>query len=315
MVGAGLQKLARSHGMRIDSGVAYGSLQGFATTFSEGSGYKRIDIATKFPTPEKKGAFLNAVEQAEVARTYRLQKLGLSARSISIVFQDTIGTMKRIEEFIDWFYPLLEAHDAERACVCAHCGSEAAENSWYLIDGVAYRLHENCARHVQEELLSTEQQRKDADDGSYVQGLIGALVGAALGAVVWALVLLAGYVASIVGLLIGWLAEKGYNLLRGKQGKGKVAILILTVIVGVLLGTLAADAMTLVQMMGNGELPGFAYGDIPGMILSLFMADAEYRNATLANVGMGLLFAALGVFALLRKAGQEVSGVKFKKLK
>ncbi len=315
MVGAGLQKLARENGMTVDSGVAYGSLRGFATTFSEGSGWKRIDIATKFPTPERKGAFLNAVEDAEIARVYRLKDVGIASRSISIVFHDTIGTMKRIQAFIDWFYPLLDAHDAQKAAACSHCGGDATGSGWYLIGGVAYHLHDSCAQHVQEELRSTEQKRRDGDDGSYVQGMIGALGGAALGAVVWALLLLVGYVASLVGLLIGWLAEKGYNLLHGKQGKGKVAILILAIIAGVLLGTLAADAVSLAQMIGNGELPGFAYGDIPGMILGVFVADAEYRNATLGNMGMGLLFAALGVFALLKKAGQEVSGVRFKKLK
>ena len=60
MVGKGLQKLARNNGMMVASGVAYGNLRGFATTFTEGAGYKRMDIATSFPTPENKGAFLNA---------------------------------------------------------------------------------------------------------------------------------------------------------------------------------------------------------------------------------------------------------------
>lgn len=315
MVGAGLQKLARNYGMKVDSGVAYGSLMGFATTLSEGSGWKRIDVATKFPTTEQKGAFLNAVEAVEVAPTYRVQKLGLNARSISIIFHDTVGTMKRIEAFIDWFYPLLKTHGAESAAICSRCSAEVTEDSWYLVDGIAYCLHENCAEHIREELGNAAQQRKEEDTGSYVQGTVGAFLGAALGAVVWALVLLGGYVASLVGLLIGWLAEKGYNLLRGKQSKGKVVILILAIIFGVVLGTLAADGISLAQMIGNGELPGFTYGDIPGMILSVLIADADYRGGVLANMGMGLLFAALGVFALLRKAGKEVSNATIKKLK
>ena len=124
-----------------------------------------------------------------------------------------------------------------------------------------------------------------------------------------------GYVASVVGLLIGWLAEKGYNLLHGKQGKAKVLILILAVIFGVLLGTFTADAITLAGMIGGGELPGFAMGDIPGIIMILLADDAEYRAATIGNILMGLLFAALGVFALLRKAGKAVSDTKYVELK
>jgi hypothetical protein len=33
-------------------------------------------------------------------------------------------------------------------------------------------------------------------------------------------------------LLIGWLANKGYDLCKGRQGKGKVAILVIAVIIG-----------------------------------------------------------------------------------
>ena len=55
-------------------------------------------------------------------------------------------------------------------------------------------------------------------EGSYVTGLIGALVGALIGAVVWCLVMQLGIIASLVGFVIGWLAEKGYTILRGKAG-------------------------------------------------------------------------------------------------
>ena len=47
------------------------------------------------------------------------------------------------------------------------------------------------------------------------------------------------------------------------------------------------------------------------MIALVLMEDAEYRSATIGNILMGLLFAALGVFALLRKAAKEVADVKF----
>ena len=316
MIGAGLNKLAKQHGMQISGGVASGSLMGFAATLSEGAGgYKRIDVSTKFPTTEQKGAFLNAVEAVDTVRTYRLQDLGISAYGISVVFQDTVGTMKRIEAFIDWFFPLLRQHGAAGADVCAECGGQLTEEGWYLINGVAHHLHESCAQRVREELQSIDQQRRDGDTGSYVQGFLGALIGAALGAAVWALVLYLGYLAAPVGLLIGWLAEKGYNLMHGRQGKGKVVILIIAILFGVLLGTIAPDVVVLAQMIGNGELPGFTYAEIPYIIITMLLQDEAYLGATASNTLMGLLFAALGVFALLRKVGKEVADATFKKLR
>lgn len=314
MVGSALQKLAREHGMNVSGGVAYGSLMGYATTFSEGSGWKRIDISTQFADPDQRIALQTAVNAVDISREYRVQNLTINHKCINIVFLDNLGTMKKLEAFIAWFYPMLTQYGASGANICPECGGEATAGSWYLVDGVAHCFHESCASHVQEAFAQEHQQRQEEDEGSYVQGFFGALLGAALGAVVWALVLLAGYVASIVGLVIGWLAEKGYKLFHGKQGKGKIAILIVVIILGVLLGTLAADGISLAQMINAGELPGYAYGDIPSMILYLLVADGEYLSATLGNVAMGLIFAALGVFALLRKAGREVSAVKVKKL-
>ena len=314
MIGSGLKKLAKQHDMKVSSGVAYGSLNGYATTLCEGSGWKRIDIATRFGDVDQQKAFLTAVYAVDTKRQYRVQNLSVSPRSINVVFHDTVGTMKKIEAFIAWFYPLLEQHGAFKADICAECGSQITSGSWYMVDGIAYHMHDTCAERVGQELNAEAQERKDEDTGSYVRGLVGALVGALLGSVVWALVLYAGYVASLVGLLIGWLAEKGYTLLKGKQGKGKIVILVIAIILGVLVGTLLPDVVVLAQMISAGEAPGFTYGDIPMMIAMVMADDAEYMRATLSNAGTGLLFAALGVFALLRKTKQEVTDVTIKKL-
>ena len=314
MIGSGLKKLAKELGMQVGSGVAYGNVRGYNTTFCEGSGWKRIDIATQFTDPEQRNGLQAEINAADLQRQYRVQELIIHPKTISVVFLDNPGTMKKLRAFIDWFYPLLGQHGAAKANICPECGAQMTTEAWYLIDGVAYCMHEACAGRVQAQLDQNEQQRQEEDTGSYAQGFVGALLGAALGAVVWALVLMWGYVASIVGLLIGWLANKGYNLFKGKQGKGKVAILIVVIILGVLVGTLAADAVTLAQMIDSGELLDLTYGDIPSTILFMLAVDNEYLTATLSNMAMGLLFAGLGVYALLRKAGQEVSGVKMKKL-
>ena len=163
---------------------------------------------------------------------------------------------------------------------------------------------------MKQELDAENQERIDEDGGSYLTGFLGALGGALIGAIVWAVVLLLGYVASLVGLLIGFLAEKGYNLAKGKQDKGKIAILVIVIVLAVLLGTVAADAISLAQMINSGELYEYTYGDIPLLILFLLLNDVEYLMVTVKNCGMGLIFAALGVFGLLRNAKKEVSGIR-----
>lgn len=311
MIGSGLKKFAVENGLRVAKGVAYGNLRGFAATLSEGSGYKQIVITTKFADPNKLQELQAAVNQKNIAREYRVQRLDFGVDGIRIVFGDTVGTMKKIAAFVDWFFPMLHVYGVQGAELCGECGGQLTGGCWKLINGVAYHMHESCAEHVRGQIASDNESRKLESEGSYVTGLFGALLGAAIGAVVWALVLNAGYVASLVGLLIGWLAEKGYNLLKGKQSKGKVVILAVAVVLGVVMGTFAADVMTLVQLINETEGMMLTYGDIPQFLLMLLQEDAEYAAAVASNIGMGLLFAGLGVFALLRKAGVEVADQKF----
>ena len=317
MIGSGLKKLAAANSMTVSNGVAYGALRGYVATLSEGSGYKLLVLSTSFADPVKKTEFLDRISQfgkKQLQKDFRVTNLEVEANSIGVVFQDTVGTMKKIEAFIDWFFPLLDEYVAAKADVCALCGMQIADGCWVMVDGVCHHVHDACAEKIGRDIASDNEQEKQERTGSYLSGAVGAFLGSALGAIVWAVVLLMGYVASIVGLLIGWLAEKGYSLLKGKVGKAKVVILILAVIFGVLLGTVAADAFTLIGMINGGELPGATLADIPLIILVTFVESPEYLTGTLTNVGLGLLFAALGVFGIMRKAGKEAAGTKFVKL-
>ena len=314
MIGSGLKKLAKEYGMKVGSGVAYGSLQGYPVTLSEGAGYKAIAISTKITDLAVKQAVMDEIGQTNLTREYRVQALNFFPNVIAINFLDNPGTMKKIRAFIDWFFPILARHGVPGDKVCSHCGCDLTVGKWVLIEGVAHYMHDSCGQQVMQQISDENVREREEQGGSYFTGFLGALGGSLIGAVLWAVVLTMGYVASIIGLVIGFLAEKGYNLLKGKQGKGKVAILIVVVILGVLVGTMAVDVITLVGMINDGQLPGFTTAEVPGLIYAMFVADAQYRTATLTNIGMGLFFAALGVFGLIHKAGKEVSGTKCKYL-
>lgn len=307
MIGFGLKKFALANGMKAAHGVAYGNLRGFAVTMSEGGGWKRLSVSTRFPDAEHQMTLQNAVNQRNISREFRVQSLQFAADGIHVIFSDTVGTMKRIEAFVDWFFPLLGQAGVTGYTVCPECGGLVSAGKWKLVGGMALYVHDTCAERIRLSVDAGNEQRRQENKGSYGLGLLGAILGALLGAIVWAVVLNLGYVASFVGLLVGFLAEKGYTLLGGKTGKGKVPILIVAVLFGVFLGTMLPDAYELAKMISAGELPGLAYSDIPSLIHYLFAADEDYRRATLSNGGIGLLFAALGTFSMFRRAGQEAA--------
>ena len=140
-------------------------------------------------------------------------------------------------------------------------------------------------------------------EGSYLRGLIGALLGALVGAVAWCLVMQLGVIASLVGFAIGFVAEKGYTLFKGKVGGGKVVILIIAVIFGVLAGTFGAHYVDWCQAIG--EYAPVSYGEVPGLILDELRTNEEYMIATVKDLALGLLFAFLGVFGVLKSASQQ----------
>lgn len=314
MIGQGLKKLAQENGMRISKGVAYGNLRGFSATCNEGTGFKRIVFSAKFRDLADRDALVEAASKVDVKKAYRVQSLEIAPDAVQIIFLDNPGTMKKIKEFLDWFVPLMEAHGASGVNICPVCGGEIQNGKWALLDDIAYHYHPACMEKVGRDIAQSNQRKTENDTGSYLTGALGAVLGAAVGAVVWALVLTLGYLAALVGLLIGWLADKGYDLLRGKQGKGKVAILIVAVVLGVVLGTFAADAIAIGKMILNNELFGYTMADIPKLIIRLLVTNEEYVRGTLGNMGLGLFFAGLGVFGLLRKTGKAVSNTKMKKL-
>lgn len=315
MIGSGLKKLAKEHGMTVYGGVAYGSLGGFAATLSEGAGYKKIDFALSFPDPADRAALTDRMAVSNIRSTYRVQNISFGAKVVQITFHDTVGTMKKIRAFLDVFLPLLMQHSATQANICAECGGMLTAPKWVQVNDICYPMHESCAQRVRADVDADNSQRQEEDRGNYITGALGALAGAVIGAAVWALVLNAGYVASLVGLLIGWLAEKGYNLAKGKQGKGKTFILILAILLGVVLGTFGSDAIEIIKLLMDGSLPGFGFGDIPMFILALLVDNAEYRGAVLYNLGMGVLFASLGVFVVIQQTARRVAGSRFRYMK
>lgn len=317
MISGAFKKLAKENGMQISNGVAYGSLRGYTATLKDGAGSKYISFATGFKDPNQLTqlkAVLVQYGDKQLLKDFRVAQMFVDPKCIRFVFADSFGTMKKIYAFLDWFIPLLNQFEATPAGVCNLCGAPLENGSWIMMDDVCYYAHQACADSLDRQLTEQNEQKKQERTGSYLRGFVGAILGAALGAVVWGIVLMVGYIASAVGLLIGWLAGKGYDLLKGKQGKGKVAILALAVICGVVLGTMFAALFAAIKTVLEIGSPYATISDVPE-IMGVVFANSEFWAAAVKDILIGLLFAGLGVFVMLKNTGKEVSDSKVKKLR
>ncbi|MGN0971705.1 MAG: hypothetical protein ACI4OY_07085 [Aristaeellaceae bacterium] len=129
--------------------------------------------------------------------------------------------------------------------------------------------------------------------GSVVMGILGASLGALIGAVIWALVGMAGYIVSLVGLLTAFLADKGYDLLHGRQGRIKPVVLLVCVILAVLLGNMGTMAMQLHQVYQEEYALYIDEAAFFQLTIPALMQDSSFATAIIKDSALGLLLGIL----------------------
>ncbi len=303
MVGSGLRKLARANGMRIASGVAYGEFMGFAVTFSEGWGYKRLAVTTRIHDEQARDYLMYQLSRHDLRRDFNVSDIRLLSDAIVVMFTDNRGTMSRLTAFCDFFLPLLRCCGADGVELCSECSAELAGcGCWRLINGIAFHLHGDCAAQINERLCSEVHHIvRENGTGTVIGGIFGALLGALAGAIPLAVLLYEGCFASIAGLVIGWGALKGYELLHGRHSRVKPFIIIAAVIIGVFAGSYAADYYTLYSIVNDGLIDGLTTADVGPALAYMFSTDGDFCRSTVINYLFALLFALLGTASLFRE--------------
>ena len=311
MIGVGLKKLAKEYGLTVEKGVAYGELKGFFVTFKEGSGYKQMMVATHLDE-DIINELIEVAKATNCDKNYRVNNLMFTPMMTQVIFVDNPGTMPLIQKFIEWFFPMLEAHGATKADCCPYCGEKILEAAKpKLVHGAVVHMHDSCARRYSDELEQEYKGRTEMEGTSYFKGFIGALLGAIIGVIIWALILNSGYIAAFAALAIAWLADFGYVLFKGKKGRGKIAILVSVTVLAIIVGTFAGDAIEMVKLIRAGEVDA-TYADIPSWFVGLFATNPEYVKAFVQNLLMGLAFGGVGCFYFLRRKGVDAGKVQMK---
>ena len=148
-------------------------------------------------------------------------------------------------------------------------------------------------------------------NGSVIGGIIGAVIGAAIGAVAWAVVGMLGYIASIIGFVIAFLADKGYDLLKGRQGVLKMIVLIVCVVLAVAAGTVGTYVWT-IHNEYNEQLAALTdfekkYYEITteAEFMQVLLADSEVQGEMLKDGAMGLVFGIMGSIGLITAAKRK----------
>ncbi|HPJ03330.1 MAG TPA: hypothetical protein PKU80_10860 [Candidatus Limiplasma sp.] len=313
------QRLSDAYGLQYEDKRLYGRVDGYFITLSSMMGTLfRLQVylpglnqtqSTQMPEALQKAALLRAeaIRMIEEAlRTYKLAKVRTENGNqyIAVEFRRTGRAVKYIGELIKTVSAGLAGLGFATSMVCGHC-RQAIESGEVpvRVGHDVYPMHDNCAQAVERE----SDSQPETKNGSLIAGVAGALLAAIVASIPWAVILAAGYMASIVGLLIGFVVSKGYDLLHGRQGRAKIIIVILCVLLSVALGQLLGTSYSIAQAYDETQA-GLKENEYMIMTKSEFIlwswpnliwTDADARGEVLKNFGVGVFFALLGCYSML----------------
>ncbi len=359
MLSSAMQKIANANHLRIDQNAAYGIAKGCFITLCEGVGYKRMYIYVGChhksddqgnPQPTTEGFSIpehlivaNELAQniARLAADYKTYYVlndknnlpgdrrmnGVAVKNgylVQVNFMAGMKTTSGIQAFIDNILP--QVADLTEPNKCMKCGADNdASTVPVMLSGEAVvPMHAACADEHIAALEAAETAReaaKPAKRGNAFTGAVGAFIGAMLGAVVWTLIGMLGYIAGIVGWLIAFLSGKGYDLLGGKNGRIKIAVVIVCIILAVAAGNCGVYAWQIHEVYAEAAADLMPWESlIPeseffALMIPELAASSEFISEVARNMVMGLFFAALGCWTILRGFVNPAKVVKAQVLK
>ena len=299
MVGTGIKKFAKENNWQIKNGIAFGVYRGYMMSMQEGAGWKSLSIAARLENEDTVKSAYELLNDKDIMKDYRITGSQVSATSVYITFLDNPGTMKKMFAFMDSFCDGLDSFGVKGANYCSSCGQELYGSNAVpaVMNDVVFLLHESCM-NKDDEIMNTTKEEK-AKEGSTLLGSIGAFVGALVGAIPWAVAYYFGWFVGWFGFVIGLAAKKGYELLQGKESRAKGFI----VIVATFIGTFFAESIALMVGMGiawSQEGIEFYLLDIVYSYFYALVTDSEVLMAVLTDVALGLVFAVLGIWSVVK---------------
>ncbi len=144
-------------------------------------------------------------------------------------------------------------------------------------------------------------------EGNIITGIIGAFFGAIMGAAFFAVVSYVGYFSSWVAILTVFCVRKGYDLLHGRKGKIRTAIIVIFMLLSVVFGTLAGEAVILREGFHEemDTLPVFdqallrrIYPDDLSYLMVCFR-ESDIQLDLLKKLVLGLIFSLLGIYCAI----------------
>lgn len=207
--------------------------------------------------------------------------------------------------------------------ICEKCGAEFESEQLYCNNCMSSISNEETVSYenqqIQEDfdpieiqnqqyqkMMEAKEQIKKYNSLSdnYLLGFVGSLLGGIVGAIPWVIVSCLGWFVGWLGYLIAITASKGYDLMKVKVKMCKLWFVAISVVISVFVGQIVSDVIYIVS---DPEI-GFEY--LGAAFAFIFEHFGLYLSEAVPNLILGLIFAALGGFSVLKEIKNQNKTIK-----
>ena len=314
-IGKGLKEFALQQGFTVDKKYAYGLYHGYMTTLFEGMGYKAMVVSVYLEDSEKR-AIEAWFHSGEYVKRYNLTRYIVADSCIKVSFNDNgMGTMNKLKGLLELLTAYMEQSGVKNAEYCSICGKKFGETDYNAETGETTDHGEKALVYFHEtvlpvhtDCLNTEahalEQSKtnEAEQGSIGKGFLGAFLGALVGAIPWVIVQFFGWFLAVLGALIGFCSSYGYDKLHGKKGKIKILAVVICSVLAVVAAVYACEIISGMKAIGDlakeyGQ--SITLSEQFNLTMDIIKTDPEIKSIISKDIGLGLLFAALGMYQII----------------
>ncbi len=297
-MGTFLEELAAKYHLDEDSSQAWGLFEEYWVQIipNSKSGSMIITTAVQFADDQVQAAVnssLSALAQATPSTSFSIHD-----NAISVERKLPFGGLKLadVEPMLQSLVDCLRKAGAKPACFS--CGAEGL-HGFAKVNGMAMMLCQSCQQQISGHIMQGEAEHAETK-GNYLAGAFGALLGALVGSIAWIVIGLLGFFAAIGGVAISFCAAKGYTMMKGKINIAAIIMICLICIV-VLVFAQFVEYGILVMQEASKTGESITFMESMQMVYFAALNVPEVTSEFVINLGLGLLFLALGAYSVIRQ--------------
>lgn len=276
-------------GFKSAGSFVYGFLKNSYVLFAQANGAKMLWFRFPVELDENDKQNIQSWEKKDYAK--KVEFTGDGTMDVEMTFRETFLPTKVniIREVIEGVTGYIADKYPEARINCSGTDCSCDNNlEVYEVNGLPIPMCAECAKKLGEN-IDEAYEEMECQPGNYLRGFLGASLFSIPGILVTFLLFMLGKIAALSGIVYYFLAQKGYIWFKGKFDKLGVAIVSLTSLLFVVIGTyLSYIASIVVELCkGDSSSEGLSVSEATKFAF-VYVKAPEVEEELLSNIYMSL---------------------------